>query len=176
MRQIAKTTMTTDDFSDACADAERFEASVFAESLNECRDVLRAGVAENFARQGSASGSWPPRRDQGNGHPLLNDNGTLKDAATSDGPGSVSRVVDGCELQVGVAVGESGSLAGAAVHQYGATIRPKTKKMLSWINSSGQRVFAKQVKIPARPYMEVGSDVIDECCEIIADHLAGAVF
>jgi phage gpG-like protein len=169
--------MNATQFADACHDAAVMPPSVIVDALEECKGVIRAGIAENFANQSDAGGgAWPPRRDPGDGHPLLNQNGTLMAAATGDGVGSVGRIVDGKELQVGVAVGESGSLAGAAVHQFGATIRPRVKKMLSWINGSGQRVFAKQVTIPARPYIGVNDATVDECCEIVADHVVGAMF
>jgi phage virion morphogenesis protein len=40
----------------------------------------------------------------------------------------------------------------AAVHQFGAIIRPKSKKALVF-RMGGALVFAKQVTIPARPYL-----------------------
>lgn len=46
------------------------------------------------------------------------------------------------------------------IHEFGSAglpggvIRPKTKKFLSWIDTNtGKRRFAKEVKIPARPFM-----------------------
>lgn len=42
----------------------------------------------------------------------------------------------------------------AGIHQFGGTIRAKGKA-LSWINSKGERVFAKMVKIPPRPFFPV---------------------
>lgn len=41
-----------------------------------------------------------------------------------------------------------------AIHEFGGTIVPRTAKMLSWVDESGQRHFAHRVVIPARPYME----------------------
>ena len=46
------------------------------------------------------------------------------------------------------------------VHQLGATIRPKNAKVLSWVNRKGQRVIAKSVTIPPRPYFPVLNDRI----------------
>lgn len=43
----------------------------------------------------------------------------------------------------------------AGIHQFGGIIRPKTKNLLSWVNSKGDRVFAKMVTIPARPFFPV---------------------
>lgn len=49
---------------------------------------------------------------------------------------------------------------GARVHQFGATIKPKTAKVLAFPGPGGT-VFAKQVTIPARPFMPLsqGGDV-----------------
>ena len=45
----------------------------------------------------------------------------------------------------------------AAVHQYGATIRAKKAKTLAFRIGGGKRAFAKQVVIPARPMLPVGT-------------------
>lgn len=46
---------------------------------------------------------------------------------------------------------------GARVHQFGAVIRPvKGKALVFMLN--GEKVFAKQVKIPAREYLGVSAD------------------
>lgn len=57
------------------------------------------------------------------------------------------------------------SLKYAAIHQFGGTVHlpeilPRRARVLSWINRSGQRVFARRVRphavnIPARPYMMI---------------------
>lgn len=44
----------------------------------------------------------------------------------------------------------------AAIHQHGGIIRPKREGgLLSWVNSKGERVFAKMVTIPPRPFFPV---------------------
>jgi len=43
----------------------------------------------------------------------------------------------------------------AGIHQFGGVIRAKAGKTLSWVNSKGDRVFAKMVTIPARPFYPV---------------------
>ncbi len=43
----------------------------------------------------------------------------------------------------------------ASIHQFGGVIRAKPGKTLSWVNSKGERVFAKMVTIPARPFFPV---------------------
>lgn len=57
----------------------------------------------------------------------------------------------------------------AALHQYGGTIKPKSKKILAF-----KGVFAKQVTIPARPF--IGLTPIDQrdILEMLVDHIEGA--
>ena len=167
--------MTAEEFANAIDRMVQAIPSEIPDALMGCVPIVRAGVAENFARQGAPSMAWPQRKDIGDGHPLLDATGKLKAAATTDSEGSVARVVDGNELQVGVEAANEGSLAGALVHQYGATIRPVRKKFLSWIDSQGRRVFARQVTIPPRPYMEISEEVADECCAHIAGHFAETI-
>lgn len=63
----------------------------------------------------------------------------------------------------------------AAIHEFGGVIKAKAGKMLSWINDAGERVFAKAVHIPAKPYLRpaldeheddikdaVGADLVDQ--------------
>ena len=40
------------------------------------------------------------------------------------------------------------------IHEYGGIIRPKNAKMLAWRGEDGKMIFAKQVNMPARPYLE----------------------
>lgn len=58
----------------------------------------------------------------------------------------------------------------AATHQFGATIKPKNKKMLSW-KIGNVSVFAKQVKIPARPFLGISIADEAELQNIVSDHL-----
>lgn len=60
----------------------------------------------------------------------------------------------------------------AAIHQFGGVIRPKTKKYLSWINSKGERVFAKMVTIPARPFFPVLNGKLTPAAEAKIEHAA----
>ncbi len=43
----------------------------------------------------------------------------------------------------------------AAIHQFGGVIKPVKAKRLSWVGPGGQRFFAMQVTIPARPFFPV---------------------
>lgn len=52
----------------------------------------------------------------------------------------------------------------AAIHQHGGIIRAKGKA-LSWVNSKGERVFAKMVTIPARPFFPILNDKLTPAAE-----------
>lgn len=47
----------------------------------------------------------------------------------------------------------------AAVHEFGATITPKRAKYLQWEDEQGNWHRAKQVTIPARPYLRPAFDL-----------------
>ena len=54
----------------------------------------------------------------------------------------------------GFAQGDAGSnLEYAAAQENGATIVPRTARMLHWVTDTGEDVFARQVTIPPHPYM-----------------------
>lgn len=44
------------------------------------------------------------------------------------------------------------------IQELGGWIKPVTAKVLSWINEQGERVFAKKVYIPPRPYLRPAVD------------------
>lgn len=47
----------------------------------------------------------------------------------------------------------------ARIHEFGGIIRPVRAKMLSWVDKqTGERIFAHQVRIPARPYFRPAFD------------------
>jgi len=46
----------------------------------------------------------------------------------------------------------------ANIQEFGGTIKPKKKKMLSWIGDDGKRIFARAVQIHAQPYMRPAVD------------------
>jgi len=116
-----------------------------SEPLMDCRTVILAGVAENFAGSHSSTGyGWPLRKDN-KPHPLLILTGELEEAATG-GAGSITRVVDGVSLEVGVDAsgGESGR-PWAALHQEGGT------------------------KMPPRPFMGFSDEVQDACEAVLTE-------
>lgn len=61
--------------------------------------------------------------------------------------GSPVRAAGGYAVQVGT------NLVYAPVHEFGAVIKPRKARMLRWQDDSGQWHAAKQVTIPARPYL-----------------------
>ncbi len=60
----------------------------------------------------------------------------------------------------------------AAVHQLGATIKPVTAKTLSFVIGD-RRVFAKQVTIPARPFLGISNEDEPEIIKIAGNWLLG---
>lgn len=57
------------------------------------------------------------------------------------------------------AITTTGAVEYAAIHEFGGIIRPLHKRFLSWVDKkSGERIFAKLVQIPARPYMRPAVD------------------
>ena len=161
---------TVDEF---CADMERLVSEFgrdLTPAMTECAEIIHADIRTNFENAITPDGqAWPARKDQGFSHPLLDLSGSLMDAATGEGPGAVTRIsADGLDIGVDASV-DQGGLPGAFVHQFGATIYPVTKQYLSWINSDGDRVFAKSVTIPAREYLGFSTTSADLCTEAIAD-------
>lgn len=149
---------TVDDFAAACERSavalETVPEGVFA----DIEELLRIGIGDNFENQATADGaSWPARKRRGDGHPLLDDTGALKAAATGTGAGSVSRVVGGDELQIGVEKIDLGGLMGAAVHQYGHTY-------------SDGRVM------PKREYLSISDETAEQAAALVLDRVMEGVF
>ena len=68
----------------------------------------------------------------------------------------------------------------AAIHEFGGTIVPRTKAMLSWVSKSGERIFAKSVHIPARPYLRPAIDehepeIANAIGQALVDQINGAL-
>ena len=162
-----------------CADMERL-AEGFGQDLRpalaECAGIIHDDVGTNFREAISPDNeAWPARKDEGFTHPLLDLSGALQAAATGQGAGAVTRI-ENTVLCIGVdASVEQGGLPGAFVHQFGATIYPKNARFLSWLNSSGERVFAKSVTIPPRPYLGFSIDCQERCDAEIGDFAEGTL-
>lgn len=82
--------------------------------------------------------------------------------------GSFSRKVDGPRLTVGT------NVIYAAIHQFGGTIRPKHRSLLRF-RIGRRQTFARQVTIPARPFLGISAEDRDEIEEIFQDHARRAM-
>jgi phage gpG-like protein len=151
----AHTTYTVEEFAAICKKAATMTFSAMPDCAEEVKRIVRQAVSENFAMQQTADGiGWPQRKKPGDGHSLLQDTLALRDAATGEGEGKVERIVDGCELQLGVEKIDLGGLLGAGVHQFGYP----------------------EKNIPRREYLAVSDATVDELVETIADHLVSGLF
>lgn len=86
----------------------------------------------------------------------LTDKGQLKDSILSQ--------VQGKTVQVGT------NKEYARIHQFGGEITPKKKKALSF-KTANNNVTAKKVTMPARPFIGISDDDIDDAKGIIADFM-----
>lgn len=93
-------------------------------------------LADGFLQSRDPYGTpWAPLKLR-SGKPLLATGRMRASASVQQAPGG------GFTMSI--------TAAYAATHQYGATIRPRRARMLSWQVRGGQRFFAKQVTIPKR--------------------------
>lgn len=107
-------------------------------ALNRGADIVVAEV-----QRGHLSGPKMPRGvGSQSGATLASKTGTLRR--------SITKVVRVAGQRVVAKIGTR--LKYAAVHEFGATIRPVRARLLRWEDETGAH-FAKQVKIPARPFL-----------------------
>lgn len=137
-----------------------FKFPPWAKQLEKHYRELMLGVAATiqtnrgmlFDQEGAYNGHkrWQPlkfRKGQ-----ILSDTGTMRRSISPTipngyaGPGGVVKI-SGDVVTVGT------TIKYAPVHNYGAVIYPKRKKVLSW-KVGKKRYFAKSVTIPARPFLE----------------------
>lgn len=86
----------------------------------------------------------PGWKENAEGSSLLFQSGALAD--------SIDHQAEGSD-----AVAWGSDLIYAGVHQFGAVIEPKSAKALAF-SVGGSPVFARQVEIPARPYVGISQD------------------
>jgi phage virion morphogenesis protein len=130
------------------AAAKIAERQELAEALGE---QLVSSTIERFETGTGPDGEqWHPsaRAEAENGKTLV-DNGHLK--------GSINYEAS----PAAVAVGTTDETKGA-IHQFGGTIKPKKAGALKFSVPWGGFVQAKQVKMPARPYIGINQADIDE--------------
>lgn len=88
------------------------------------RPLVLQSVRDHFNSSVSPGGQqWTPRKEIGDGHPLLMESGALLQAATGGGPGHISRIAPR-EMAVGV----EPSIEYAAIHNYGGVTRPMPQR------------------------------------------------
>jgi phage virion morphogenesis protein len=127
--------------------------------LSACGEILLSSVEENFQQEGrfSSAGSW---RGGGTRWPDLSP--ATKEARAKQGkwPGkklqvsgqlaaSISKNVKGNEVTVGT------NKAYAAIHQFG-----------------GQAGRGRKVKIPARPFLVVQDEDVEEMMDVLGKHVS----
>lgn len=100
------------------------------------------------------------KRAHREGGQTLVDRGHLRD--------SISHTADAGSVAVG------SNLLYARIHQLGGVIKPKHAKYLAFTIGS-QAVFAKQVEMPARPFLGLDGDDEAEIGAIVQDYLGGTL-
>ncbi len=133
---------------DALADLDRHE---LMDSLGRLvqRQTRRRIETEKTAPDGS---DWKPNRA---GSSILYASHTLAQ--------SIDYITTQTEVHVG------SPLVYAAIHQFGGVIKAKNAKALRWFapGGNGQPSFAQSVTIPARPYLGMSADNIEEAEEVV---------
>lgn len=125
-------------------------------------DVLVSGTLQRFEDEEDPKGKkWiPSARAASEGGKTLDNTGRLKD--------SVDRYATPNKVMVG------SNLVYARIHQEGGTITPKKAKKLVFTGRGGKKAAVDKVTIPARPYLGVSEQDMEEVRATMADFLAGA--
>ncbi len=125
-------------------------------------EALVSGVKTRFKKEEDPEGrKWKPSaRASAEGGKTLTKDAHLRDS------------IDYAATPTKVMVGSN--LPYARIHQYGGTIRPKKAKRLVFKGSGDKTVFAKEVTIPARPYLGVSETDMEEVKGTMEDFLKGA--
>ena len=129
--------------------------------MDSVGEALVSGTLKRFDAEKDPEGQpWEPSgRAQEDGGKTLTDSGRLRRsiefAATSD------KVMVGSNLKY------------ARIHQKGGTITPKKAKKLVFKGRGGKKVAVDQVTIPARPYLGISDEDMDDVKSTMTDFLAG---
>lgn len=125
-------------------------------------EALVSGVKTRFKKEEDPEGKkWEPSaRALAEGGKTLTKDAHLRDSI--DYAATPTRVMVGSNLPY------------ARIHQYGGTIRPKKAKALRFRGPGGEMIMAKQVTIPARPYLGVSEADMEEVKGTMEDFLKGA--
>lgn len=82
--------------------------------------------------------------------------------------GALSRSIDYSATGEAAIIGSG--LVYAGIHQTGGTIKPKNAKRLVF-RMGNKTIFAKQVKIPARPYLGISAENAEDILDAVATFL-----
>ncbi len=118
--------------------------------------VFLSSIEEIFEDEGPPGAPWPERKDKKKEGKILTDTAALRDSITAE------------EQRDSLVIGSD--LVYAAIHQFGGEIRPKTAKALIF-PFQGETVFAKVVRIPARPYLVITDEALEEANDAVEDFL-----
>lgn len=125
-------------------------------------DALVSGTLKRFDAEEDPQGrKWEPSgRASEEGGQTLTNIGRLRD--------SIDRVATPDKVMVG------SNLAYARIHQEGGIITPRNAKKLVFTGRGGKKVAVDKVTIPARPYLGVSEDDMDDVKAAMTKFLAGA--
>jgi phage virion morphogenesis protein len=130
------------------------------ELANTLGEQLVSSTIERFEEGAGPDGKkWEPsaRAELENGQTLV-DNGHLK--------GSINYEAS----PTAIAVGTTDEIKGA-IHQFGGTITPKKAGALKFSVPGGGFVQAKKVQMPARPYIGINQEDIEEAAATIQAYI-----
>lgn len=103
--------------------ADAFENAPLNETMREVKQIGQQSVRDQFTSSSTPEGAnWPPRKVEGDGHPLLIDTGDLMQSAVGSGAGRIE-AIEGREFKIGT------SVRYAKFHQHGTKKMPARKFM-----------------------------------------------
>lgn len=133
------------------------DTKILTEHIGE---MLVGNTIKRFNKEESPEGEkWKKSRRAilQNGQTLSKSSGGLKS--------SFSYVASDKTVQVGT------NKEYARIHQFGGVIKPKKGKYLKFENPDGTWSLVKEVTIPARPFIGISDDDIDDAKHLIADFM-----
>jgi phage gpG-like protein len=83
---------------------------------------------------------------------------------------SLTHIAEDTRVQIGI-IAKTTSAKFGYVHQFGATITPKRAQYLVFRAPDGHTVFAKQVTIPARPFIGIDEQDRVDLAEAWSEHV-----
>lgn len=126
--------------------------------MDSIGEALVSGTVKRFSDgKGPDGKAWQPSERGGQ---TLVDTGRLRNSV--DYAATLDKVMVGTNLPY------------ALIHQMGGTITPKNAKRLVFDKPGGGKAFAKKVTIPARPFIGISNEDLEEAKATIAAFMAGA--